>query len=99
MLVKERASYGWQAKRRLSTVAPSAKVDVHQLRKSSQTARHTSRCARSVDRAGRPQARAALEQETPIARINLTISAKADPLAIANTVRQAVWSVDPIPTD
>jgi hypothetical protein len=32
-----RVSYGWQATRRLSTVARSAEVDVHQLLKSSQT--------------------------------------------------------------
>ena len=37
-----------------------------------------------------------LQQNTPTARISLTIRTKADPLAIANTVRQAVWSVDPI---
>jgi putative ABC transport system permease protein len=36
------------------------------------------------------------QQNTPTARISLTILAKSDPLAIANTVRQAVWSVDPI---
>ena len=36
------------------------------------------------------------QQNTPTARISLTIRAKSDPLAIANTVRQAVWSVDPI---
>lgn len=36
------------------------------------------------------------QQNTPTARITLTILAKSDPLAIANTVRQAVWSVDPI---
>ena len=37
-----------------------------------------------------------LQQNTPTARISLTIRTKSDPLAIANTVRQAVWSVDPI---
>ena len=37
-----------------------------------------------------------LQQNTPTARISLTIRTKADPLAIANTVRHAVWSVDPI---
>jgi putative ABC transport system permease protein len=37
-----------------------------------------------------------LQQNTPTARISLTIRTKADPVAIANTVRQAVWSVDPI---
>lgn len=36
------------------------------------------------------------QQNTPTARISLTIRAKSDPLAIANSVRQAVWSVDPI---
>ena len=36
------------------------------------------------------------QQNTPTARISLTIRAKSDALAIANTVRQAVWSVDPI---
>lgn len=36
------------------------------------------------------------QQDTPTARISLTILAKSDPLAIANSVRQAVWSVDPI---
>jgi predicted permease len=36
------------------------------------------------------------QQNTPTARISLTIRAKSDPLAIANTVRQAVWSIDPI---
>jgi putative ABC transport system permease protein len=36
------------------------------------------------------------QQNTPTARISLTIRAKSDPVAIANTVRQAVWSVDPI---
>jgi predicted permease len=36
------------------------------------------------------------QQNTATARISLTIRAKSDPLAIANTVRQAVWSVDPI---
>src|SRR5262245_12127215 len=36
------------------------------------------------------------QQNTPTARISLTIRAKSDPLAIANRVRQAVWSVDPI---
>ena len=37
-----------------------------------------------------------LQQNTPTARISLTIRTKSDPVAIANTVRQAVWSVDPI---
>jgi putative ABC transport system permease protein len=36
------------------------------------------------------------QQNTPTARISLTIRAKSDPLAIAKTVRQAVWSIDPI---
>ncbi len=36
------------------------------------------------------------QQNTPTARISLTIRAKSDPLAIANSVRQAVWSIDPI---
>ena len=36
------------------------------------------------------------QQNTPTARISLTIRTKSDPLAIANTVRQAVWSIDPI---
>ena len=36
------------------------------------------------------------QQNTPTAGISLTIRAKSDPLAIANTVRRAVWSVDPI---
>jgi len=34
------------------------------------------------------------QQNTATARISLTVRAKSDPLAIANTVRQAVWSVD-----
>ena len=37
-----------------------------------------------------------LQQNTPTARISLTIRTKSDPLAVANTVRQAVWSIDPI---
>ena len=37
-----------------------------------------------------------LQQNTPTARITLTIRTKADPLAVANTVRQAVWAIDPI---
>ena len=36
------------------------------------------------------------QQNTATARISLTIRSKSDPLAIANTVRQAIWSVDPI---
>lgn len=36
------------------------------------------------------------QQNTATARISLTILAKSDPLAVANTVRQAVWSVDPL---
>lgn len=36
------------------------------------------------------------QQNTPTARITLTVRAKSDPLAIAKTVRQAVWSIDPI---
>jgi ABC-type antimicrobial peptide transport system permease subunit len=36
------------------------------------------------------------QQNTPTARISLTIRAKADPLAIATAVRAAVWSVDPM---
>jgi predicted permease len=36
------------------------------------------------------------QQNTPTARISLTIRAKSDPLAIVNAVRRAVWSVDPI---
>src|SRR5262245_38546086 len=37
-----------------------------------------------------------LRQNTPTARISLTIRSKSDPLAIANTVRRAVWSIDPV---
>ena len=37
-----------------------------------------------------------LQQNTAAARITLVVRAKSDPLAIANTVRQAVWSVDSI---
>ena len=37
-----------------------------------------------------------LQQNTATARISLTIRTKSDPLALANTVRQAIWSVDPI---
>lgn len=37
-----------------------------------------------------------LQQNTPTARISLTIRTKADPLAVANSVRQAIWSVDPV---
>ena len=36
------------------------------------------------------------QQNTATARISLTILARSDPLAIANTVRQAVWSIDPV---
>ena len=36
------------------------------------------------------------QQNTATARISLTVRAKSDPLAIANAVRPAVWSVDPI---
>lgn len=36
------------------------------------------------------------QQNTPVARISLTIRTRSEPLAIANAVRQAVWSVDPI---
>jgi predicted permease len=36
------------------------------------------------------------QQNTATARISLTVRSKSDPLAIANTVRQAVWSVDPV---
>jgi len=36
------------------------------------------------------------QQNTPTARISLTIRVKSDPLEIANQVRRAVWSVDPI---
>jgi putative ABC transport system permease protein len=35
-----------------------------------------------------------LQQNTPTARISLTIRTKSDPAAVANTVRQAIWSVD-----
>ena len=37
-----------------------------------------------------------LQQNTAVARITLVIRTKSDPLAVANTVRQAIWSVDPI---
>jgi putative ABC transport system permease protein len=37
-----------------------------------------------------------LQQNTPTARISLTIRIKSDPLGTANAVRQAIWSVDPI---
>ena len=37
-----------------------------------------------------------LQQNTATARISLTIRTKSDPLAVANTVRQAIWSVDPL---
>jgi putative ABC transport system permease protein len=37
-----------------------------------------------------------LQQNTATARISLTIRTKSDPLAVANAVRQAIWSVDPI---
>jgi predicted permease len=36
------------------------------------------------------------QQNTATARISLTVRAKSDPLTIANAVRQAIWSVDPI---
>jgi predicted permease len=36
------------------------------------------------------------QQNTPTARISLTVRTAADPLAIANAVQQAVWSVDPV---
>jgi putative ABC transport system permease protein len=36
------------------------------------------------------------QQNTATARITLTVRTVSDPLAIANSVRQAVWSVDPI---
>lgn len=36
------------------------------------------------------------QQNTITARITLTVRTASDPLAIANSVRQAVWSVDPI---
>lgn len=36
------------------------------------------------------------QQNTPVARISLTIRAKSDPLSIANTVRRAIWAVDPV---
>ena len=34
------------------------------------------------------------QQNTPTARISLTVRTKADPTAIATAVRQAVWSID-----
>lgn len=37
-----------------------------------------------------------LQQNTATARVSLTIRTKSDPLAVAKTVRQAIWSVDPI---
>lgn len=37
-----------------------------------------------------------VQQNTPTARISLTIRTKSDPLAVADTVRQAIWSVDPL---
>jgi putative ABC transport system permease protein len=37
-----------------------------------------------------------LQQNTATARISLTIRTKSEPTAVVNTVRQAVWSVDPI---
>jgi putative ABC transport system permease protein len=37
-----------------------------------------------------------LQQNTPTARISLTVRTKSDPLAVANTVRQAIWSIDPV---
>lgn len=37
-----------------------------------------------------------LQQNTPTARISLTVRTTADPGAAANAVRQAVWSVDPV---
>jgi putative ABC transport system permease protein len=37
-----------------------------------------------------------LQQNTPTARISLAIRTTSDPLAIANSVRQAIWSVDPL---
>jgi len=36
------------------------------------------------------------QQNTPTARITLTIRTKSDPSAIANPVRKAIWSVDPL---
>jgi putative ABC transport system permease protein len=36
------------------------------------------------------------QQNTPTARISLTIRTTSDPTAIANAVRRAVWSVDPL---
>jgi hypothetical protein len=36
------------------------------------------------------------QQNTATARISLTIRTTSDPLAMANAVRQAVWSVDPL---
>ena len=35
------------------------------------------------------------QQNTPVARISLTIRTKSDPLSMANTVRRAIWSIDP----
>ena len=37
-----------------------------------------------------------LQQNTATARISLTIRTTSDPVTVANTVRHAVWSVDPI---
>jgi putative ABC transport system permease protein len=36
------------------------------------------------------------QQNTPTARISLTIRTKSDPAAIANAIRRAVWSVDAV---
>jgi putative ABC transport system permease protein len=36
------------------------------------------------------------QQNTPTARISLTVRTASDPLAVANAVQKAVWSVDPV---
>ena len=36
------------------------------------------------------------QQNTPTARISLTIRTKSDPAALANAVRRAIWSIDPV---
>jgi putative ABC transport system permease protein len=37
-----------------------------------------------------------LQQNTATARISLAIRTRSDPVAVANSVRQAIWSIDPI---
>jgi ABC-type antimicrobial peptide transport system permease subunit len=36
------------------------------------------------------------QQNTPTARISLTVRTKSDPTAVANAVRRAIWSIDPV---